>query len=315
MGNLLLVLFLTIGSVVLGLVLQAVFKKKSEQVRKISKYLKIGTIFFLNPVSMLISFWTFSLSGKLIIFPFLGISLPIINGAFSILLTKKMHIEPSKAASVFAAGTFSNIQTFGGLTAFVLFGSDGYSLMMLFNIFISLITYFIGYPVSGSIANGGNLKALLKKTPIRKQLYLFLPLIAFVAGLILNYSGVQRPEAFGTVKNWIIPISTASLGISAGLTINLSKTRKPEKEVLLICLIKFVLSPATMALICLAAGMNSVMGGLPMIIAVIAAAMPVGFNALVPPVVYGFDIDIANSAWVISTLFFIVVLSVVFIAA
>ena len=72
---------------------------------------------------------------------------------------------------------------------------------------------------------------------------------------------------------------------------------------------------ATMALICLAAGMNSVMGGLPMIIAVIAAAMPVGFNALVPPVVYGFDIDIANSAWVISTLFFIVVLSVVFIAA
>jgi predicted permease len=41
--------------------------------------------------------------------------------------------------------------------------------------------------------------------------------------------------------------------------------------------------------------------------------MPVAFNALVPPVVYGFDLDLANSAWIITTLGLLVILPVLYV--
>ena len=49
-----------------------------------------------------------------------------------------------------------------------------------------------------------------------------------------------------------------------------------------------------------------------MMVLVIVSVMPVAFNALVPPVVYGFDLDLANSAWIVTTLGLIVILPVIY---
>ena len=35
--------------------------------------------------------------------------------------------------------------------------------------------------------------------------------------------------------------------------------------------------------------------------------MPVAFNALVPPAIFGFDLDLANSAWIVTTASLIVI--------
>ena len=49
------------------------------------------------------------------------------------------------------------------------------------------------------------------------------------------------------------------------------------------------------------------MAGLPFKVLVVVSFMPVAFNALVPPALYGFDLDLANSAWIVTTLALLVI--------
>jgi predicted permease len=41
--------------------------------------------------------------------------------------------------------------------------------------------------------------------------------------------------------------------------------------------------------------------------------MPTAFMALVPPVLYGFDLDLANSAWLVTTLALLIVFPILFL--
>jgi predicted permease len=51
-------------------------------------------------------------------------------------------------------------------------------------------------------------------------------------------------------------------------------------------------------------------GGLPLKVVIILSAMPVAFNALIPPSIYELDLDLANSCWFFTTPLLIVVLPV-----
>ena len=41
--------------------------------------------------------------------------------------------------------------------------------------------------------------------------------------------------------------------------------------------------------------------------------MPVAFNALVPPSIFGFDLDLANSAWIVTTGLLAVIVPVLYL--
>ena len=222
-------------------------------------------------------------------------------------------MAPYKAASVFTTGVFSNILTFGGLTAFILFGVQGYSLILLINLMISPLTYFVGYPMSHQISLGAPLKRTFTSRSYASKPYLAIPFVALILGIILNFSDIAQPEFFSVLRSYLIPLSTSLLGVSIGITLNFTKVRHYTREISLVFLIKFLISPLVVSLVAYIFGLHSIMDGLPFKVAIVASVMPVGFNALIPPSLYAFDLDLANSAWITSTLAYGLILPIVYV--
>ncbi len=68
-----------------------------------------------------------------------------------------------------------------------------------------------------------------------------------------------------------------------------------------VSLIKFIFVPGSVYLLGSILGLGSVDGGLPLKVSVILASMPVAFTAMGPPTLYDLDVDLANTAWFVTT--------------
>lgn len=317
MSRLVFILSVSIGSVVIGYIVRKArigsFHIGERATGTISKYIKIISIFVLNLVPVIDSFWKLPLNtGRLFVFPLLGVASLIVGGGAVIVINRVFHIEPKQAASMFTAGMFSNIITFGGLTAFVFFGYQGYVLVQLFNMLIPFCNYSIGFPMSERISRGGGVAVALSPRVFREQPYLFAPIAAMVVGLVLDLGGLRVPHLLDAVSSVLIPVNSGLLGFSIGLTLSLGKVGRYPREIALISFVKFIAVPAIMIPIGVALGLPALLGGVPFKVLVIVSLMPVAFNALVPPAVYGFDLDLANSAWIVTTLALLVIIPVLY---
>ena len=72
--------------------------------------------------------------------------------------------------------------------------------------------------------------------------------------------------------------------------------------------IKFVGVPLVVAGLAWTIGYGAIDGGLPLKTVLIVSAMPVAMNALMPPSLYGLDLDLAKACWIFSTAALVVVL-------
>ncbi len=283
-----------------------------EKIRTFSKDMKLISMFILNPIPIISSFWGFTFEGSgLLFFPVLGIICTSLGGIAAVFLNRVFRIPPKRAASVFTSGMFSNILTFGGLTAYVFFGIDGYVLVQLFNMFITAMYYMVGFPISDQISRGKN-RFTLSFATIRERPYLLIPIFSMLIGVGLNGFGLERPQIMLDLSAVFIPLVSALMGLSIGITLFIGRIGSYTKEILLISLIKFGIVPLMMAFIGLLVGLPGGVNGMAYKILIISSAMPVAFNSLIPPALYGFDLDLANSAWVVTTFSYILILPLLY---
>ena len=330
MSRMLFVLSVSLGSVLFGYLLRRWWTgatamegagpprlARSETTRNrlesVSAKLKIAAIFVLNPVPIINSFWALPLEERgLLVMPILGIISLSVAGGSAIVMNRLLRIPPKRAASVFTSGMFTNILAFGGLIAFVLFGHIGYAIVQLYNMFIDFGYYVVGFPVSRRLSLGAGKRAEISFSLIREQPFLFIPVAAIVAGLFLNVFGIDRPRLLHEASSVLIPTISAMLGTAIGLTLYIGRIARYTKEIALVSAIKFLIVPSVMIPLAAAIGLTGVMGGLPFNVVVIVSFMPVAFTALVPPAIYGFDLDLANSAWIVTTLALAVIVPALF---
>lgn len=322
MERMLFVLAVSLGSVGVGYLCVRLptpaFRRLRAHAPSVSKYLKLLAIFFLNPIPIVNSFWTVPLNvGGLIALPILGVvSLGVLGGS-ALLVNHLFRIPPGKAASVFVAGMFTNIISFGGLTVYMFFGMQAYALLHLYNMLIPFCYYAIGFPVSKYISLGGDSREtrgrMFNMDLLRNQPYLFIPIVAMVAGTGLNAAGADHWPVLDSISGAFIPLLSGMLGFAIGITLRFGKMKEYLREISLISLVKFVISPLIIIPLGLLAGLPDVLGGLPFYVLVVVSVMPVAFNALVPPALYGFDLDLANSAWVVTTLALLLVVPLLYI--
>lgn len=319
MGKLVFALSVSLGSVLIGYVVRRsrVFVGASglDRGETISRRVKLLSMFVLNPIPILDSFWRLPLdSGSLFLMPPLGLLLLAVGAAGALLANRLFEIPPQRAASVFVSGMFTNIVTFGGLTAYVFFGYRGYGLVMLYNMFVSFAYYAVGFPVSERIAAGARNPFAISPKHLIDRPYLFIPLISIFAGLILNLTEVRPLLWLGRLSSVLVPVIAAILGLSIGLTLHFGRMKRYRIEVVLITAIKFLLIPAIVLPIGLLLGLQNSMDGLPFRVLCIISFMPVAFNSLVPPALYGFDLDLANSAWIVTTFALLIILPLLYFA-
>ena len=96
------------------------------------------------------------------------------------------------------------------------------------------------------------------------------------------------------------------------MTLQFSRIANYKRDLLLVMAIKFVIIPLIVIPAAYLLGMHRILDAIPMKVVIILSFMPVAFTALLPPTLYGFDLDLANSGWIVTTLFMLIVLPVIY---
>ncbi len=319
MDQLLFMLAVSLGSIVVGYALQRAllaFRAAGPHALGVtSRSLKLVAFFLLNPVAILGTFWNLALPARsVLVLPLLGLFSVLLGAALALAVIRISGLPPERAASVFTCGVFSNVVTFGGLIAYTMFAERGYGLVQLYTVFMSPAYYMIGYPVSSNLARGEQRPLQVSAENLKENPYLVIPLLGIAAGVALRFLGPARPPVMGAVVAVLVPCVAGMLGLAIGLTLQPSRIAGYRREILMVLAIRHALVPLVMIALAWALGFAAAADGLAFKVVVILSMMPVAFNALVPPAIYGFDLDLANSAWIVSTATLTVLLPALFLA-
>jgi len=306
MDRLLFILSISFGSIAAGYITRRVTGSRTRGFEKaipsISRFLKLLAFFFLNPVAVVSTFWGASLpDGRVLALPLLGLGSVFAGMLAAYTAIKLMRIPPERAGSVFACGAFGNVLTIGGLIAYTFFREPGYFLVQLTNLTMYPAYFLLGYPISANIGLDRKPVFRLSLASFKENPFLVLPLAATAVGISIRLSGIPRPDILAGVVAFVVPISAAVLGFSIGLTLRFTRVKSYLGEITAVIVIRHLLLPLLMIPAAILLGFGNISDGLPLKITIILSCMPVAFSALVPAAIYGFDLDLANSAWMVST--------------
>jgi len=300
---------------ILGYVIQQLERKNIIQLPVSRKRIriilqKIAILFFVS-VSFIGAIWIVKIDDIEIAFlPFLGIEAILIGGVLGLGAAKLLKLDRKKSGSMFTCGALSNITSIGGVICYFFFGEKGYALFSLYRLFEMIIYFGVGFPIaklfSSTINAKENIISRFKK--IFSDIFIIVALSSIIIGIILNLSGIKRPDFYETINAVFIPMGTILLLVSIGLEMKFGKVRDYIKECFSISMIKFILVPAIVSATAFFLGYGKIDGGLPLKVVMILSSTPVAFTALIPPSIYDLDLDLANSCWLVTTLSLVIIL-------
>ena len=279
-------------------------KRKAGLGEKLSSTIMKSTIIFLEPVIICTAFWVLDLSDMNLL-----LTVPLTATLLSLLLLLPGrlisgllgHHSQSRGAFLGCA-MFSNVgMTLGGFLCFLFLGEPGFSISLLYTAYFIPFFFTIGYFVAGRYSPHplqgwrGNLGDLFTN-PIR-----IVPIAAMFLGLLLDFSGIKRPQIVGTVGRDLIYLDVALYSFAIGLTVRVRKIAKYLRENLTLSALKFVLSPLIGVSIAYLLGCNRILDGLPLKVIFIQSCMPVAIFSLVLSRLLDLNQDLANSAWIFTT--------------
>lgn len=257
------------------------------------------------PLSAMLSLWGLpEPEPRLLALPLLGLASWICGSGLAIALGRLLRLDRARAGSLFCCGAFSNIGAVGSLTCVVFLGESAIALVALYRLFEELFFFGIGMPVARWYGSGG--KPTLRA--FRPDPMLGAVIGALLCGIALNRLGVPRPAVCGIIASASMVLGTALLLAAIGMGLRLSSLGAYRREALGVAAIKFVGVPLVVAGLAWTIGYGAIDGGLPLKTVLIVSAMPVAMNALMPPSLYGLDLDLANACWIFSTAALVVVL-------
>lgn len=283
-----------------------------EKFRKLLQ--KIALLFFV-PISLIGVLWIIKIDNiKIVALPFLGIFAILIGGVLGLIAAKLLKLNRKDTGSMFTCGAFTNIGSIGGLICYIFLREEGFALVSIYNLFVQVSYYVIGFPIAKSfsrdIISKEDIISRLKR--VFTDVFLVVGLASILIGIFLNLSGIERPAFYKTINAIFIPSGTVILLASIGLAMKFRKVRDYINECLMISIIKFVLVPSVVSATAFLLGYGKIDGGLPLKVVIILSAMPVAFTALIPISIYNLNSDLANSCWFFTTLSLIIILPLLF---
>lgn len=297
----------TIGSIALGYLIKVISaRSKNASGKKLpawSKFMKIFALAVLGPLPMINSFWTLQLNDpELFLLPLFGIAYSLVAMSIAAKAAEKFAYTRSHAAAFFVSVSFTNFGSFGGLAALLIFGKIGFALVMMANSLIPIVNYGYGYIISNNIAKGRGKPFLVSWKNLIEVPIVFIPVVSILIGFLFKLLEIPHYPAVDQISNIFVPAQSAAIGFALGLSLKISAVGKHVKDIFRIGIIKYVLLPIIMTALLLLTGMQHIMQGIPLKVVIIMMYMPVAFNSLIPPVLYNFDLDMVNSAWLLTSL-------------
>ncbi|MGD8562071.1 MAG: hypothetical protein PVG03_06035 [Desulfarculaceae bacterium] len=279
------------------------------------KALQKIALWFFSSIAFMSAVWVIRIDNlRLAALPLLCVLALVLGGGFAILWSHILDLPRRQTGALFSCGSFTNLGAVGSLVCYTFFGEPGLALAAIYKMFEHMTYYGVGFPIAKYYADSGPEKESLgqRLKNVFSDAFVLVALGSLFTGLILNISGVPRPAFFGTVIAVFVPLGTFLLLISIGLAMKFGRIRQYVKVCLGVAAIKFLVIPGVLFSLGIWLGYGEINDGLPLKVLLVLSAMPVAFNALIPPSIYDLDLDLANSCWLFTTLFLVVVLPVLF---
>lgn len=303
---------LLFGSLACGYLVQRWLRPRAPgRAEQASEFLKRVQVLGFAPALLLLSFWALDLSHRRLMgLPALGLASHLIGGSWALGVARWLRLERRAAGSLVICGMFTNLASFGGLLNLLLLGERAFILAMFFRCLEPLFYYTVGFAVANcyGTGQGPTVRQTLGDTFSRRET--LIPLGGLGGGMLLWASPWPRPEWLGLINSALVVAASASLMVAVGLSVRPGRLRYHLREALGAAAIKFIGIPLILIAAAWALGFGHLENGLPLKMVAIMASMPVAFNALIPPTLFGLDEDLSNSCWLFTTAAMLVVVPV-----
>lgn len=304
-------IFIIFASIASGCLLQRAVKSGVLAIdsRRLDKWRLTAqtlAIFIFFPLAAMLSLWGLpDPNPELFTLPLLGLLAYTAGGGLAVLSARLQGMSPGQTGAYYCCGAFNNIGAIGALVCLVFLGENAIALVILFRMLEDFYYFGLSFPIARRFAS-----SVRKDPPHNKKFILALGLIlaALVLGILLNIYNIKRPAAGGILASTLVIGATVIFLITIGMTLRLSAIREYLKPALLLCIIKFCLVPIVIVCAALLLGVENFDKGLALKVVVILSAMPVAMTALAPAAIFGLDLDLANTCWIVSTIALIAVL-------
>ncbi len=302
----------SLGLILLGLALGYAFQilvaknviRLPFELGTLRKLLQRIAFLIFEPLISLGAIWLLDLKDiKIFALPFIGIFALTLGGAVAYAFAKMLKMSRKQTGAYIVSGGFTNVGTIGGLICFTFLGEPGFALVSFYRLFEMFSYYTFGFPLARSFSEeGGTSVGFLERAKkVATDPFVLVATGSLLAGLLLNFTGVERPAFYAPLNAILVPTITIFLLSSVGMGIHFTHIGKYLKQGLLIASIKFAIVPATVTTLAWLLGFGRIDGGLPLKVVLILSSMPVAFTAMVPPTLYDLDVDLANANWLVTT--------------
>jgi len=279
------------------------------------KLLQKIALLFINPIAIVGAIWVVSIQDmRLVTLPFIGLFALLAGGVLALLAARSLALEPRKTGAMFGCGSFTNIGSIGALICFVFLGETGFALVPIYKLFEELSYYSVGFPIAKYFSSSAKDEQIGQRLKgLARDPFIIVALSSIILGGLLNVSGLNRPVMFKSIVAVCVPLGTVLLLASIGMALRFRRVRDYLQECVAVACIKFLLVPVLATSLAYFIGFGTIDNGLPLKVVMILSAMPVAFNALIPPSIYDLDLDLANSCWFFTTAMLVVVLPVLLV--
>jgi predicted permease len=317
-------IILSIAIIILGLFMGKILSRLSKgkwsdsitTIEKSNNWMTKIALLILNPLVLIGVFWLVEIKdAKLLYLPILGIACLALGGLFAVGFSKALKHDRKRTGSMFASGTFYNWGSFGTLFCFMIFGQQSLVFVTMFRLVEELIYYTIVFPMSrlyGIHVEENRVRGLARLRNFADP-FIITALSAILIGGALNFSNINRPDFYELLINILVPLAILMLVIPVGYQMRFMAVQHYWKESFAISIVKFILVPLCIIPIAYGLGLGSVYDGMLIKVILVMVVMPPAFMSLIPPKLYGLDVNLANSSWLVNSGLLVIVVPIVYV--
>jgi len=279
--------------------------KKAGLVKEsLSTRLQLFNIILFTTGTAFLGAWNLDLKWELLFLPATGAMVALAGCAYGLLVGRFHAFSPPQRGSFMLVSSLSNQgYTMGAVVCYAFFGIAGYSLAVVYVSFWQFLLFLLFFPLARHFGGkkAGSVFGAFRQmfTDIRS-----LPLAGLAGGVTLVASGVPLPAVGKNVLNVLVPLACAVVFFAIGVSVRFRAIRRYLPVYSRAGLWKFGLCPALSALLVKLFHIE----GLDAAVILVEGTMPVAVYAVVMSDLFGLDRDMANSAFIVTTVLFMAVI-------
>jgi predicted permease len=281
-----------------------------------SKAISRTVVLTLEAFVCLMGSWHLDLShpGRALLVPVIGAAVTLGLLGLGFLVSELLGHDGKRRGAFMVCAMMSNIgMSLGGFLCYAMFGMDGQSLAVIYMAHFLPVALTIGLMIATYYTTGAHTTVRATLASMARNPIVVVPISCLLLGLVLNVAGVRAAAGLRTANGAAVYAVVICHAYAIGLTFRVRRIGRYWREAAALMGTKFVLGPLWGAALVFVLGQWGAFDGLLWRVVLIEAAMPVAIFATIVSNLFDLDRDLANTAWVLTTLALGAVLPVLYI--